>query len=1076
MTGRSEPSDLLSGGRHGAPSLTGRPVHQRWARFVRGARAIAARAALRGRAVLVLMPVLGGGRWFPSPRISELFSCEPAVACSSGECVLVSFNATFIDSVIKTAARDIRPSLRRANIQNTATSHAGERTRHRGFPSPPVAMRNGAAAPEDPSAASHKAEQSLIPYPAVALLGIYPMIEGRGVADTAQRFSSLPPYLPVTYRVHHADVSFFLREADQDVVRNSSLQSRVESFFTYRARRPPILNASFGPFAVEKVVPLDLMLISNFLGPTNEFGLNWRLQAHILRDRVYRSRPTVQVLFHVVGRDWAERGPEERLPCLRAFAFRETREVRGGCRLQGALGLCVAALELPSGWFGPPTVLAGRRRPADPAEGSAVELYYAVHAADERGDCAGGDVRKGNAIRPGKDGLEDATSRLQRIGAVGLFPAQDSSAQLSELRLDGNVAISVPSGPVKQGDVVTAYVTVASNSTVDFFILRAKVKKGVNVLSPRTSQPRQWDVKQELGDSGKHATATVVCQRLGPSARNRSSGSFHEVVQMNFEIASFSSLSGTQPITWQVEYPRKGTTDLAVSEVFISQKDLVGIVPLAMDTEILNTAMLTGKTVALPVKVVSVEESGAVADISEAVECRSADEDVLKVLSPLSDSILAEKTVTVLEDKVSVTDLAIQLVAGLSVTLHPGVESSKAVTAVATAQDLLRTPKQEAVLSTWLQFSDGSVTPLDIYDAKDFTLTASSLDEAVVSVPQARSPWWPVVVAEGEGQGPLVRVDLTISEVCQKSKRKSVLAVGVGNVRVKFGQNDRAPSPGGDHEEGEIRNHASGRRQQGQHGHAQGGRPAEREEGVLLRGGPTAESLRGSEAARSGRLDGGQPPGEAQLQDIPLDLANFPGQADLPRAGASGPVQAARGLSDLEIGMYALLGVFCLAILVFLVNCATFALKYRHKQLPPEGQASVTHSHDWVWLGNEAELLESAGKGSPPPDERTTAVDRGPGDRGGSSRLLLHGGQQRVQGQVHRPGWGQKREPGCSPASRRKKVKFTTFTTIPADDGRPTVNSILGGQDEDIKWVCRDLDAGAPRGLRNYLEKFKDSV
>lgn len=53
-------------------------------------------------------------------------------------------------------------------------------------------------------------------------------------------------------------------------------------------------------------------------------------------------------------------------------------------------------------------------------------------------------------------------------------------------------------------------------------------------------------------------------------------------MQMNFEIASFSSLSGTQPITWQVEYPRKGTTDIAVSEIFISQKDLVAIVPLAM--------------------------------------------------------------------------------------------------------------------------------------------------------------------------------------------------------------------------------------------------------------------------------------------------------------------------------------------------------------------------------------------------------------------------------------------------------------------------------------------------------------
>jgi len=42
-------------------------------------------------------------------------------------------------------------------------------------------------------------------------------------------------------------------------------------------------------------------------------------------------------------------------------------------------------------------------------------------------------------------------------------------------------------------------------------------------------------------------------------------------------------------------------------------------------------------------------------------------------------------------------------------------------------------------------------------------------------------------VAEGEGQGALVRVEMVISETCQKSKRKSVLASGVGNVVVKFG-------------------------------------------------------------------------------------------------------------------------------------------------------------------------------------------------------------------------------------------------------------------------------------------------
>lgn len=42
-------------------------------------------------------------------------------------------------------------------------------------------------------------------------------------------------------------------------------------------------------------------------------------------------------------------------------------------------------------------------------------------------------------------------------------------------------------------------------------------------------------------------------------------------------------------------------------------------------------------------------------------------------------------------------------------------------------------------------------------------------------------------MAEGDGQGALVRVEMVISETCQKSKRKSVLASGIGNVIVKFG-------------------------------------------------------------------------------------------------------------------------------------------------------------------------------------------------------------------------------------------------------------------------------------------------
>lgn len=41
---------------------------------------------------------------------------------------------------------------------------------------------------------------------------------------------------------------------------------------------------------------------------------------------------------------------------------------------------------------------------------------------------------------------------------------------------------------------------------------------------------------------------------------------------------------------------------------------------------------------------------------------------------------------------------------------------------------------QEAVISAWIQYSDGSVTPLNVYDPKDFLLSAVSLDESVISI------------------------------------------------------------------------------------------------------------------------------------------------------------------------------------------------------------------------------------------------------------------------------------------------------------------------------------------------------
>lgn len=1067
--------------------------------------------------------------------------------------------------------------------------------------------------------------------------------ESRGILESIQRFSLLPTYLPVTYRINNADVSFFLKEANQDIMRNSSLQSRVESFLIYKSKRLPALNASYGPFSIEQVVPQDLMLPANPFGFTSTFSLNWKLRASILREKIYLSRPKVQVLFHLLGRDWDDPRPAERLPCLRVFAFRETREVRGSCRLGGDLGLCVAQLEVPAAWFSPPTVVAGRRKPAEQPEGSPVELYYSAHPGDARGDCAQEDLRRSSGIRTGHNDLDESGPALHRIGSVFLYQTHSSQA-LKELRLDGNVAVHYAPKTARRGDVLTFPVSVSRNCTEGHFTLRAKVKKGVSIVGVRASSPSTWEVKESSEHAGKHAPAVIVCHKKSAASANGADSSSEEVMQIDVEVEESSDPPTTQLVTWQVEYPGDITSDLGVSKIYVSQKDLVGVIPLAMEAEILNTAILTGKTVAVPVKVVSVEEDGAVTGLLESVECRSSDEDVVKVsdrcdyvfvngkemkgkvnvvvtfsyqhlvsplemtvwvprlplqievsdtelnqikgwrvpivsskrpaqdseedederrgrgcalqyqhamvrvltqfvaeaanpggqlayllgsdwqvditelisdfvqveepriaklragqiltgqelgmttiqiLSPLSDAILAEKTITVLDEKVTITDLGVQLVTGLSLSLQLSPGSNRAIFATAVAQELLQRPRQEAAISCWVQFSDGSVTPLDIYDGKDFSLVATSLDEKVVSIHQDPKFQWPVIAAETEGQGARVKVEMVISESCQKSKRKSVLATGTANIRVKFGQNDANPN-------------TSDTRHAGSAGHLETGIGDRRSTKPLPEWGAPEGQFRGSSSSmglmegrgsatqrpafpgnQGGTLEDGSHP-----QTIAVDLTSFP-EADVPRKDTEmeegDPAQASKGLSDLEIGMYALLGVFCLAIVVFLINCVTFALKYRHKQVPFEEQEGLSHSHHWMGLSNRTELLESQLAFASGPEEQITAIDRGV-DFEESKYLLGTNSQPGPNGQLFTPagavlseGQGQRSEPPASPTSKRKRVTFTTFTAIAPEDGFPAESAIVLSRDDDIKWVCQDLDPGdrpEPHGcVEQLLEK-----
>lgn len=67
---------------------------------------------------------------------------------------------------------------------------------------------------------------------------------------------------------------------------------------------------------------------------------------------------------------------------------------------------------------------------------------------------------------------------------------------------------------------------------------------------------------------------------------------------------------------------------------------------------------------------------------------------VLQVLSPLTSLVLAERSIRVLDDKVSVTELGVQLVSGLALSLQLSPGSNKAIVATATTQEVIESLEQ----------------------------------------------------------------------------------------------------------------------------------------------------------------------------------------------------------------------------------------------------------------------------------------------------------------------------------------------------------------------------------------------
>lgn len=280
-------------------------------------------------------------------------------------------------------------------------------------------------------------------------------------------------FLPVSYEVRDADY-LFLKEAGQEIMRNSSMQSHTQPLVILKASAQPTVSASYGTMSTEQLVPGDLVQSAQLFNAPQDFTFNWKIQAFILTPRVFSSKPKVRVLFYVAGRDWSRgEGPADQLPCVTVYAFWQTQEVRGSCALGGEKGTCMAELAPALEWFAPGLEGISRER-QDPSAGNPAELYYQAQPKVS-GKCFSEDGgRWSGSQQPQQQPQPEFSpvSPLQRIGSIRLLQVPKGMATLSRLKLGNAIVIRTSSKPLKKTDIATFYILMASSAQLSNFTLR----------------------------------------------------------------------------------------------------------------------------------------------------------------------------------------------------------------------------------------------------------------------------------------------------------------------------------------------------------------------------------------------------------------------------------------------------------------------------------------------------------------------------------------------------------------------------------------------------------------------------
>uniref|UniRef100_UPI00358FBE38 transmembrane protein 132C-like isoform X2 n=1 Tax=Myxine glutinosa TaxID=7769 RepID=UPI00358FBE38 len=416
-------------------------------------------------------------------------------------------------------------------------------------------------------------------------------------------------------------MAFLLRLLNHNEPINQSLISHQQPFTILTGGKRPAVRASVGPFSsLQRVPSLQETWQSEHSFATNEYPSS--LGAFILEENIFSQHPELRVLFHVTT---GEASPIE-ASCVFLMANHGTEFVRTSCRPSGHTAACLAQLTLPQYWF-EHSGLAAADRGGQPSE---VEVYYLAQEGVERVDKV-------------SHGLEDCAHSLQNLPRSTGHDSWTSLGRALLLRgrapepfiivkLGHGLVAQIPYNPSNAQEVFMISIITSPNSSIDQFTLSVRGHHGVSILEVVPGGPSRWDIRSQVSNKESFSTAVTQASRT-LSLHGNGQGKAETVILLTVKVQNDTSPRQGR-LLWQVYRPgqiAEENTDTVITEMPPSLEGPQFIRAFPAATELMNTAVLTGQLVLVPLRVLAVGAHHLILDVSEKAKCYSPDEGILKV-------------------------------------------------------------------------------------------------------------------------------------------------------------------------------------------------------------------------------------------------------------------------------------------------------------------------------------------------------------------------------------------------------------------------------------------------------------